>query len=651
MTKTTTLILAFYLLGSTQIICQNVGIGTATPTTKTQIVQTAGVTALQVDHSGATGNTILAFPSNTSNTSSAAWIFNNSFGRGLNIDMNVTTSTADGIRLEQDGNGEGIYIQHDNSGAGQFTNMTSATNNFSGLQINHAGTGYGTMLNMTNTGAGGGTAIYIDQDGTDPFSRGIEIDMDGNNTAIGNAIFHGGNGMGSYVGLTNPASSAMAQAISNDGLGRGLQVALGNTSNTDLGVSIFHSGTGIGLYSQTEGEAVYGISTGTNGGGGTFVVNNPAANTNTIGLFVVYDANAPGGGGGGGNAVEVQHNGTIGNAIDVFIGTPTTAAGPGNTTSEYSCISASHMASGTGTAGYKSAFQGSVNGGDPAIIAFNNGNEVGEAILGFANPNGLNDPAAIYGFSYEAANPGYGIGIRGVGGYYGVQGWQNGTNYAWCFGVQSTGDMTSTGAKPFTIDYPLDPENKALRHYSIESNEILNLYRGIVKLDANGMAIVELPEYFDAVNINPSYQLTAIGTPTQPYIAEEITNNQFSIAGAPNTKVSWTIHAQRNDPTIRYYDMNGKNYSNEVFEKPTKLKGKYYTPEAYGKPASMGIDYDPNFNNKLKRAKSIKQEAMHVDSKGKSSSSKVQRKNIMPDINAKEKASADFSETDFIENK
>ena len=36
------------------------------------------------------------------------------------------------------------------------------------------------------------------------------------------------------------------------------------------------------------------------------------------------------------------------------------------------------------------------------------------------------------------------------------------------------------------------------------------------------------------------------------------TNNQFSIAGAPNTKVSWTIHAQRNDPTIRYYDMNGK---------------------------------------------------------------------------------------------
>ena len=111
MTKTTTLILAFYLLGSTQIICQNVGIGTATPTTKTQIVQTAGVTALQVDHSGATGNTILAFPSNTSNTSSAAWIFNNSFGRGLNIDMNVTTSTADGIRLEQDGNGEGIYIQ------------------------------------------------------------------------------------------------------------------------------------------------------------------------------------------------------------------------------------------------------------------------------------------------------------------------------------------------------------------------------------------------------------------------------------------------------------------------------------------------------------------------------------------------------------
>ena len=60
------------------------------------------------------------------------------------------------------------------------------------------------------------------------------------------------------------------------------------------------------------------------------------------------------------------------------------------------------------------------------------------------------------------------------------------------------GDMTASGVKSFTIDYPLDPENKALRHYNIESNEVLNMYRGIVTLDANGKAIIDLPEYFDA---------------------------------------------------------------------------------------------------------------------------------------------------------
>jgi hypothetical protein len=141
------------------------------------------------------------------------------------------------------------------------------------------------------------------------------------------------------------------------------------------------------------------------------------------------------------------------------------------------------------------------------------------------------------------------------------------------------------------------------------------MYRGIVTLDATGQATIELPEYYDAVNINPSYQLTAIGTPTQPYVATEITNNQFTVAGAPNTKVSWTVHAQRNDPTIRYFDANGKNYSSEVFEKPAKMKGKYYNPEAYNKPANMGIHYSANFQEKIEKAKTIKQKSMERPTK------------------------------------
>ena len=278
MTRITTIILVFAMLGFLQTNAQNVGIGTNAPTTKTQIVQTAAVTALEVDHGGATGNTIIAFPQAAGNTSSAVWIINQTSGRGINLDMANLTSTNTGIELDNDGLGAGIFVLNDN-----------AANTFSGLQVNHSGTGYGALLNMANTG-NAGTGLYIDQDGTDAFSRGLEIAMDGANSAIGAAVFHSGTGMGSYVGLTSTTSTAMAQAISHDGLGRGQQIVLGNTGNTDIGSSIFHSGTGIGLYSQTQGQAVIGLSTGTAGRGGTFQVNNTAANANSIGLFVVYDA-------------------------------------------------------------------------------------------------------------------------------------------------------------------------------------------------------------------------------------------------------------------------------------------------------------------------------------------------------------------------
>ena len=420
---------------------------------------------------------------------------------------------------------------------------------------------------------------------------------------------------------------------------------LGNTGNTDIGSSIFHSGTGIGLYSQTQGQAVIGLSTGTAGRGGTFQVNNTAANANSIGLFVVYDADGAGGGGGG-NAVEVQHNGSIGNAIDVFMGTPTAAPGPANTTSEYSCISASHYATGTGTAGYKSALQASVNGGDPAIISFSNGTGVRNGIMSYANPNGPSDPIAVYGYSSETANPDYGIGVQGVGGYYGVRGWKNGTNYAWTYAVYAQGDLGASGAKTFIIDHPLDPSNKILRHYSIESNEITNMYRGVVELDANGKATVELPEYFDAVNKNVSYQLTAIGTSTQPYVLVEEANNEFVVAGAPNTKVSWTVYGERNDPTIQWYNNDGKNYDQEVSEKPARFKGKYYTPEAYGQPASMGIHYSPEFEASKKKASTIKHEAMPTESK--STQPEVQKIDVKV---SPKKDGADVTTTDVLESK
>ena len=303
--------------------------------------------------------------------------------------------------------------------------------------------------------------------------------------------------------------------------------------------------------------------------------------------------------------MEVQHNGSNGNAIDVFMGTPSVAPGPANTSSNYAVVSATHMGTGSGgAAGNKSAINASVNGDDPAIISFSNSNTDRNGILSFANPNGNVDPRAVYGYSYSAANAGYGIGVRGVGGYHGVQGYDN-SNLAFTYAVFGFGDYGGTGAKFFSIDHPLDPANKILNHYSIESNEITNMYRGIVLLDGNGQAVVQLPDYFDAANTDPSYQLTAIGTSTQPYVLVEEANNEFTVAGAPNTKVSWTVYAKRNDPTIQYFSAKGKNYDQEEVVKPAKLKGKYYTPAAYNLPESMGIHYNGDVEKQLEKQKII----------------------------------------------
>jgi len=110
-------------------------------------------------------------------------------------------------------------------------------------------------------------------------------------------------------------------------------------------------------------------------------------------------------------------------------------------------------------------------------------------------------------------------------------------------------DLLIAQNKDFRIDHPLDPENKYLFHSSLESDEMANIYNGNAKLDEKGKAIVTLPDWFDALNENFRYQLTAVGAPgPNLYIANEVKNNQFEIAGGmPGMKVSWQIVGTRKD--------------------------------------------------------------------------------------------------------
>ncbi len=119
--------------------------------------------------------------------------------------------------------------------------------------------------------------------------------------------------------------------------------------------------------------------------------------------------------------------------------------------------------------------------------------------------------------------------------------------------VNITGSLEATGSKNFLIPHPLDPENSYLRHAAVEAPEMLNVYNGSIVLDANGTAVVNLPDYFEALNTNFRYQLTPVGMPAPDlHIASEITNNQFTIAGGPpNLQVSWEVTGVRNDAWAR----------------------------------------------------------------------------------------------------
>jgi len=143
--------------------------------------------------------------------------------------------------------------------------------------------------------------------------------------------------------------------------------------------------------------------------------------------------------------------------------------------------------------------------------------------------------------------------------------------------VDVTG-MLSKGGGTFKIDHPLDPENKFLYHSFVESPDMMNVYNGNVVTDDNGLAVVELPEYFEALNKDFRYQLTAIGGLFKVGVGKEISNNQFTIISEiPNAKVSWQVTGIRNDAFAR------ENRIQVSVPKSEQEQGKYLHPEAFGK--------------------------------------------------------------------
>jgi hypothetical protein len=110
------------------------------------------------------------------------------------------------------------------------------------------------------------------------------------------------------------------------------------------------------------------------------------------------------------------------------------------------------------------------------------------------------------------------------------------------------GNVSKLGGN-FRIDHPQDPYNKYLVHSFVESPDMMNVYNGNIETDSSGFATVELPLYFDALNMEYRYQLTVLGTFAQAIVSKEIKDNVFVVqTDKPNVKVSWQVTGIRKDP-------------------------------------------------------------------------------------------------------
>jgi hypothetical protein len=245
---------------------------------------------------------------------------------------------------------------------------------------------------------------------------------------------------------------------------------------------------------------------------------------------------------------------------------------------------------GIGSAGFSTSRTGVYGrtGGDNRAAVF--GQHIGTTSATGAGVTG--HCAAAYGVVGVSFAPHFG-GVWAQGPDFGVVGFTGTTleapnpdGYSGYFAskVFVNGKLEKNGGG-FIIDHPLEPANKYLNHSFVESAEMKNIYDGVVELDEERTAWVELSEYFEALNRDYRYQLTAIGgAAPELHVAEELSDNRFKVAGGKEgMKICWQVTGVRKD---RWAEANPMEVEQE---KPEENRGRYLHPGLYGEPEERSV--------------------------------------------------------------
>jgi trimeric autotransporter adhesin len=198
--------------------------------------------------------------------------------------------------------------------------------------------------------------------------------------------------------------------------------------------------------------------------------------------------------------------------------------------------------------------------------------------IGVYGSNLAADSVAMEGLNNTSSS----IGVLGYAPYAIVA---NGSALAGEFigNVEVEGSLSKDSGS-FKIDHPLDPANKYLYHSFVESPDMMNIYNGNVVTDANGDAVVTLPDWFEALNQDFRYQLTVLGQFAQAVVSSEVANHQFAIkTDKPSVKVSWQVTGIRHDAWANAHRIPVEEM------KSAKERGFYRHPELYNAPTEKSV--------------------------------------------------------------
>ena len=531
--------------------------------------------------------------SDTSNYAKKFKIDNGQLVRSINgLKDDIILKGAGGAAVTE--NGDSIIITSSGGGSGGGVSAIQNTDNT--LSITNP-TGPTTTINLhspfiinsdvgigvsspaakldVNGGSGNGAKIGIHGSSNDNYgiygtsnnSYGLFGESAGSNGvfartyAAGTYALLAGNGLGNknYCGLASGSYSIFANgpsAFSTIGIGAEPDP---NPAGTKLNIN---GGNGIGLSIQSNTYAIYSIGPTYFRGQMSIGVETPTSKLDVSG--------------GSSTGAGIGIHGSSYDNYGIYGSSNTSTGVIGESQNFDGVFGTSHSSSGAGVSGHNTA------GG----FAFYGESTTGTSIWGITKNGGI---AGSLGWE----SGGTYCGVYGNGG-------SNPADYAARFDgylevnggaeISSTcfilGDLYVSGDKNFEIDDPLDPTNKYLIHSCIESPDRMNIYNGNVVTDANGSAVVNLPSYFQTLNIDYRYQLTVIGQFAQAIVESEISNNQFTIkTDKPNVKVSWQVTGIRNDPYAKTNPMVVEK------EKAPNERGKYLRPELFGQPKEKGIYY------------------------------------------------------------